>query len=213
MAIGEGPFAGGTTQLVSQLGIDLDRWYDLEQERVTQIFGTSYDTEKVGNTGEGLGGHSRSTADDTEDLAEKAEEHGRTGHSAKTTRARDHSSRAQIRRRPAGNVTDPEHGAGMNFTTIQRGIRLWRSRPSDTTCVSSWMGVHPTDCRHPTERVGEAHAGRPMDGVVPATGFRTISPGPTVRRSRPSGSHSATSWDPMSFPPRSHSRYREVTES
>jgi len=119
----EGPFASGTTQLVSRLGIDLDGWYELsDEERVTQMFGTSYDEEQVGDTAEDLGASSRITEDKTENLSEKAEEHGRLGHTQKTARARDESFVPKILRRSEGNVSDPEHDAGMNFTSVQRGI-------------------------------------------------------------------------------------------
>ena len=118
-----GPFDQGTTQLVSRMGIDLDGWYDMsEQERVTQMFGTSYDTEDVGDTGENLGGHSRITSSNTENLEEKAAEHGRLGHSQKTARARDDSFETKILRRSEGNVSDPEFDAGMNFTSVQRDL-------------------------------------------------------------------------------------------
>lgn len=116
-----GPFAGGTTQLVSRLGIDLDRWYELdEQARVTQMFGTSYDTEDVGNTGQKLGASSQITPENTEDLEEKADEHGRLGHTQKTARARDDHFQTKILRRSEGNISDPEFDAGMNFTSVQR---------------------------------------------------------------------------------------------
>jgi len=117
----EGPFAGGTTQLVSRLGIDLDSWYDLDESaRVTQMFSTDHTVEEVGDTGETLGGHSHIDPEDTEDLEAKAEDHGRLGHGQKTARARDEDFRPTILRRSEGNVSDPEHDAGMNFTSVQR---------------------------------------------------------------------------------------------
>ncbi|GAB3691424.1 Tat pathway signal protein [Salinarchaeum chitinilyticum] len=119
----DGPFAGGTTQLVSRLGIDLDSWYELDdQAQVTQMFGTSYDEEQVGDTAEDLGAHSGITEENTENLDEKAEAHGRLGHTQKTARARDDSFVPKILRRSEGNVSDPEHDAGMNFTSVQHGI-------------------------------------------------------------------------------------------
>lgn len=123
VTLSAGPFAGGTTQLVARLGIDLDSWYDLDEERrVKQMFSTGHTTEDVGDTGEGLGGHSQITPDDTEDLEAKAEAHGCLGHSQKTARARDDDFQARILRRSEGNVSDPDHPGGMNFTSVQDGI-------------------------------------------------------------------------------------------
>lgn len=123
VTLASGPFAGGTTQLVSRLGIDLDAWYDLsEEDRVTQMFATGHTVDEVGETGEALGGSSRVHPADTEGLAEKAETHGRLGHTQKTARARDENFETTILRRSEGNVSDPDHDAGMNFSSIQRGI-------------------------------------------------------------------------------------------
>jgi hypothetical protein len=123
VTIDDGPFAGGTTQMVSRLGIDLDSWYELdEDDRVLQMFGTGHTHEEVGDTGEGLGGHSGVHEDHVENLDEKADEHGRLGHSQKLARARDEAFETTILRRSEGNVSDPDHDAGMNFTSVQRRI-------------------------------------------------------------------------------------------
>lgn len=123
VTIEDGPFTGGTTQLVARLGIDLDSWYDLDEDsRVTQMFSTGHTADDVGNTGEVLGGHSRIDEEDAEELEEKAREHGCLGHSQKLARARDDEFETKILRRSEGNVSDPDHDAGMNFASIQRRI-------------------------------------------------------------------------------------------
>jgi len=123
VTIEEGPFAGGTTQLASRLTIDLDRWYELNDERrAKQMFSTDHDAERVGSTGEALGSHSGIEEASTEDLEEKAAEHGCLGHGQKTARARDEEFRPRILRRSESVATDPGSGVGMNFTSVQRGM-------------------------------------------------------------------------------------------
>lgn len=123
VTIQEEPFAGGTTQLSSRLGIDLDAWYDLDADaRVAQMFSTAHTTEEVGETGENLGGRSGVTEEMAEDLETEADDHGRVGHAQKVSRARDDDFDPQILRRSEGVGTAPDHDAGMNFNSIQRGM-------------------------------------------------------------------------------------------
>lgn len=118
-----GPFAQGTTLLVSRLGIDLDRWYEVDEEsRVGQMFTMDHTPESIGRTGEALGADSRVTEASVDNLEKHAHECGRVGHSAKTARARDDDFEPVILRRSEGNVSDPVHDAGMNFTSLQSGI-------------------------------------------------------------------------------------------
>lgn len=126
VTIEEGAFAGGTTQLAARLTIDLDRWYDLDEaHRVKQMFSTEHDREQVGRTGEGLGGRSRLEEEATTELAEKAEEHGCLGHAQKAARARDDDFVPKILRRSESVATDPNAVAGMNFTSVQRGVEAF----------------------------------------------------------------------------------------
>lgn len=123
VTIREGPFADGTTQLSSRLGIDLDAWYDLDADaRVTQMFSTAHTTREVGETGENLGGRSGVTEAMTDDLESTADDHGRLGHAQKAARARDDDFDPRILRRSEGVGTSPDHDAGMNFNSIQRGM-------------------------------------------------------------------------------------------
>jgi len=120
-----GPFDGATTQAVSRLRIDLDRWYDNDEEaRVEQMFSTVHDHGEIAETGEPLGGDSGVTEEMAETIEERASEHGRMGHTAKTATARDEGFEPRILRRSEGVATDvAETGfVGFNFTSIQEGI-------------------------------------------------------------------------------------------
>lgn len=123
VTIEDGPFSGGATQLVSRLGIDLDAWYELDEEaRLTQMFSTEHDRDMVGETGEGLGGVSRVSEEMAEDVEDDAAEHGRVGHAQKTARARDDEFVPRILRRSEGVSTDPDADAALNFTSLQQGM-------------------------------------------------------------------------------------------
>ncbi|MFP8890252.1 hypothetical protein ACLI4U_10825 [Natrialbaceae archaeon A-CW2] len=119
----DGPFSGGTTLLASRLGIDLDSWYEFDEEtRVGQMFTMDHTPEDIGRTGEALGADSGITEESVENLEKHAREHGCVGHSAKAARARDDDFEPLILRRSEGNISDPAHDAGMNFTSLQSGI-------------------------------------------------------------------------------------------
>lgn len=122
VTIREGPFAGGTTQHVSKLEIDLDSWYDHDREgRVERMFSPEHTTEDVGDVGEGLGRDSGVT----EDLADRTEEYaareGVVGHAQKTVRARDDDFEPVILRR--GDFNAPaEPGSVLHFGAIQEEV-------------------------------------------------------------------------------------------
>lgn len=123
VTIDDGPFTDGTTQLVSRLRIDLDAWYELDEDhRRMQMFTPHHSHERVGDTGEGLGGHSRVTEEMVDSLEDDAEEHDLVGHSQKTARARDGDFEQRILRRSEGLSTDVSDGAGMNFSSVQEGL-------------------------------------------------------------------------------------------
>lgn len=122
VTIKEGPFAGGTTQHVSQLELDLDNWYDHDHgERVARMFSPEHTSEAVGDVGEALGKESRVTEDLVEQTDESAERKGVVGHSQKTARARDDEFEPIILRRGDFNATG-EPSAVLHFGSIQEGI-------------------------------------------------------------------------------------------
>lgn len=122
VTINEGPFAGGTTQHVSKLEIDLDAWYDHDHgERVARMFSPEHTSEAVGDVGEALGKDSRVTEDLAGQTGKYAERHGVVGHSQKTARARDDDFEPVILRRGDFNATG-EPRSVLHFGSIQEGI-------------------------------------------------------------------------------------------
>jgi hypothetical protein len=121
VTIRDGPFAAGTTQLVSRLEIDLESWYELDEEnRVHDMFSPHHTTEQVGDAGRALADHSGITEDIVDQVDEDAE-HGQVGHSQKTAKARDDDFDPVILRRSEGVATE-DPNPSFNFTSIQRGI-------------------------------------------------------------------------------------------
>lgn len=120
----EGPFAGGTTQAVSRLRIDLDAWYDQSQStRTAAMFCPAHDPDEVGETGDKLGGDSGITEEDVANIEAHAETHGTLGHSQKVARARDDDFETVILRRSEGIATDVQDETEFNFTSVQRTIQ------------------------------------------------------------------------------------------
>ncbi|MCU4801404.1 hypothetical protein OB920_13570 [Halobacteria archaeon HArc-gm2] len=120
VTIDDGPMAGGTMLAASRLHIDLDRWYEQDdEERFAEMFSPTQDPADVGPVGDRLGSTSEITEEMTENVEEIAEEHGRLGHSQKVARARDEDFRPQILRRTEGVATDVAEGVGFNFHSIQ----------------------------------------------------------------------------------------------
>lgn len=122
ITIDDGPFAGGTTQHVSRLEIDLEMWYGHDHdERVKRMFSPEHSADEVGEIGEGLGGHSGVTealADETEN---HARERGLVGHAQKIARARNDDSQPRILRR--GDFNAPaEPGSVLHFGSLQKTI-------------------------------------------------------------------------------------------
>lgn len=122
VTIEEGPFAGGTTQHVSKLEIDLDMWYRHDHgDRVKRMFSPEHTTQDVGDVGEGLGRDSGVTEELTDRVGEHAKRDDLVGHSQKTARARDDNFEPVILRR--GDFNAPaEPGSVLHFGAIQEGI-------------------------------------------------------------------------------------------
>jgi hypothetical protein len=121
VTIGSGPFAGGTTQHVSKLRLNLDQWYEQDDrwQREAKMFCPHHaETGAVEGPGDNLGDDSG--IDDCRPAEEAAREMGVVGHTQKTARARDGDDDPLILRRDFDS-TDGGH-AGLHFLSLQRGI-------------------------------------------------------------------------------------------
>ncbi|WP_254536824.1 twin-arginine translocation signal domain-containing protein [Halomarina litorea] len=123
VAIGEGPFADGTTKHVANIGQSLEDWYgeqDFDQ-RVMEMFSPGHVAEDlVDGIGGNLGGDSGIDRF-VEDIEEHAREYGRVGHAQKAARAnRDEAGNVKLLRRHFES-TDGNR-ASLHFPSLQRGI-------------------------------------------------------------------------------------------
>jgi hypothetical protein len=123
VAIGEGPFAEGTTKHVANIGQSLDDWYDEQSfdQRVMEMFSPQHaERDLVEGTGENLG--SSSGVDEFIDtVVEDAREFGRVGHAQKAARAnRDEEGNVRLLRRHFESTDDDR--ASLHFPSLQRGI-------------------------------------------------------------------------------------------
>ncbi|MFB6135786.1 MAG: hypothetical protein ABEJ04_03425 [Halobacteriaceae archaeon] len=122
MTIEEGPFAGGTTQILSRLELDLESWYDHDHaSRINAMYGPDYDEEDVGVVGDMLGGDSGITEEKVAKLEDDAREKGVVGHSQKTAQARDDDFDPVILRRGEFLQDNGDGNALMNFGAVHRG--------------------------------------------------------------------------------------------
>lgn len=143
--IQEGPFAGGATQLVSRLELDLNAWYDRDgEERVKLMFSPHHDADEVGEAGVNLAQDSGVTREMTEDLDAEAREHGCLGHTQKAAAARDDDFDPVILRRSESVATDTDP-VEFNFTSVQRGIEAF-ARTREAMNRSEKDDV-PEECR------------------------------------------------------------------
>jgi len=123
VTIPEGPFAGGTTQQVSKIALNLDQWYeqDSRSHRVASMFCPAHaEQDRVEGTGENLG--------DTNGIVESgcpahaeddAREEGVVGHAQKAGRARRDGDPLLLRR--DFDSTDDDR-ASVHFLSLQREI-------------------------------------------------------------------------------------------
>lgn len=115
-----GPFAGGTTQHVSDIRLSLDQWYEQDDrfQRVAKMFSPVHAEEGlVEGAGENLG--SASGAGAVPDPTETARSHGVAGHAQKAARAREDGEPVLLRR--DFDTTDGDQ-AGLYFLTLAEGI-------------------------------------------------------------------------------------------
>ncbi|MEM4781753.1 MAG: Tat pathway signal protein [Halalkalicoccus sp.] len=117
-----GPFAGGTTQHVETLSIDLRQWYDQDSrfQRVAKTFSHEHaERELVGEYGEKLEGSNALTDERIASTIEDARRHGVVGHAQKAARAREDGEPLLLRR--DFNTTDGDR-PGLHFLSVQRSI-------------------------------------------------------------------------------------------
>lgn len=124
VTIEAGPFAGGTVQHISELEIELDRWYDNDRsEQAKLMFSPEHTTEQTGDIGEFLAADSGVTRDIAESVEEDADSEGLVGHTQKVAGARDEEFEARMLRRSEGVSTS--HDGALNFTSLQRDIEAF----------------------------------------------------------------------------------------
>ena len=126
VAIESGPFAGGTTKVVSTLRQRLDDWYGEQDhdDRVAELFSPTHAEHGwVEGVGEELGADSR-VDEVAGDLFADASEHGRAGHAQKAARAnRDDEGRVRLLRRHFESTDDDV--ASLHFPSLQRDVRAF----------------------------------------------------------------------------------------
>ncbi len=127
ITIPQGQFAGGTTQHVSKLSLDLIDWYgeDNHDDRVAKMFSPTHaNNALVGNVGEKLTDSSGLTDEIIANTEKHARELGRVGHAQKTARARNADDTPLLLRRDFDS-TDGDR-AGVHFVSLQQGIGDFR---------------------------------------------------------------------------------------
>ena len=120
VTIQEGAFAGGTTQQISRLTLQLDQWYeqDSRSQRVGKMFCPFHaENDLVEGTGENLG--TSSQMNKCPAAEESARGKGLVGHSQKNARVRE-NNRPIILRRDFDSTDGGE--AGVHFLSLQRTI-------------------------------------------------------------------------------------------
>jgi hypothetical protein len=121
VTIQSGPFAGGTTQHISKLQLNLNQWYNQDDrwQREAKMFCPYHaENDVVEGTGDNLGDSSK--IDDCRPTDETAREMGVVGHSQKSARARDDNDSPLILRRDFDSTDDGT--ASLHFLALQRGI-------------------------------------------------------------------------------------------
>ena len=121
VTIEDGPFAGGTTQHLSYIRLQLQQWYEQEShdQRVSKMFCPAHaDEGRVEGVGENLGTDS-GVGDCADDVVERSRRDGVAGHAQKAARARE-DGRPVILRRDFDSTDGGQ--SGLHFLSIQRSI-------------------------------------------------------------------------------------------
>ncbi|WP_336036913.1 DUF7405 family protein [Halobacterium yunchengense] len=116
VTIRDGEFAGGTTMHLSQIALDLERWYDFEDaERVARMFSPAFSTEDVAELAD--------TVPFDDDVSASVAEHGVAGHHEKVARAR-RDGRPRLLRRDFDSADGGE--PSVHFLSLQRTLSDFR---------------------------------------------------------------------------------------
>ena len=122
VSLPDGPFAGGTTKVVSNWRQRLADWYGEQgfDERVMEMFSPAHAKRGlVEGVGDNLG--DSSGIEEFLDVVADAKEHGRVGHAQKNARAnRDEAGNVKLLRRHVESTDDDE--ASLHFPALQRRI-------------------------------------------------------------------------------------------
>ncbi len=127
VTIEEGAFAGGTTQQLSSMGIQLEVWFEQENhtQRVMKTFSPEHAEEDlVGEVGEALGASSGLTDERIEATEDDATNHDVVGHAQKAARARENGNPLLLRR--DFNTVDGD-SPGLHFLSLQRELEEFRA--------------------------------------------------------------------------------------
>jgi hypothetical protein len=122
VTIDEGPFAGGTTQQVSKIRLNLQQWYEQDDRyhRVATMFCPAHAEEDlVEGAGENLGDSSEIAQRGCPAHAGEDADRGVVGHAQKAARARDGDEPLILRR--DFDSTDDDR-ATVHFVSLQRDI-------------------------------------------------------------------------------------------
>ncbi|RKD97117.1 DUF7405 family protein [Halopiger aswanensis] len=122
VTIESGPFAGGTTQHVESLEINLEQWFQQENhtQRVSKLFSREHAEEGLtGDVGEELTTANGLTTERIDATEADAREHNVVGHAQKAARAREDGEPPLLRR--DFNTVDGDR-PGVHFLALQRGI-------------------------------------------------------------------------------------------
>jgi len=120
VTVESGPFAGGTTQHVSHIDLDLRQWYEQDgrEEREAKMFCPVHaEEDRIEGTGENLG--TDPGLDGSPPPEETAREDGIVGHGQKLQRVRE-DGRPVILRRDFDSTDGGR--AGVHFLALQREI-------------------------------------------------------------------------------------------
>ena len=120
VTIDAGPFAGGATQHLSRIALDLHQWYEQDgrYQRVGKMFCPHHaNTEAVEGVGDNLG--TDSGMDDCADPIEAGRSDGMVGHSQKMLSAREDDEPVILRR--DFDSTDGDR-PGLHFVSLQETI-------------------------------------------------------------------------------------------
>ncbi|KDE59000.1 Tat pathway signal protein [Halostagnicola sp. A56] len=119
VTIRDGPFAGGATQQLSSLDVQLDVWFEQEShaQRVMKTFSPDHDEDQVGEVGEALETSNGLTDEQIDDTEADARNRGVVGHAQKAARAREDGEQIILRR--DFNTVDGD-APGTHFLSLQR---------------------------------------------------------------------------------------------